>query len=272
MEGWEKEMTNYMGVLGRSYLEMKNTKAKDPNIDARALATNRFHLGLFEWWQGKEDTARELFAEAAATTLSLVERLLPDLPLDHATSYAEPAELGAMAAALAGQEQVAKKLFAHAELFATGLVTNDESTPESALDALDKPNAILPYIRSYSLIRLGRLSGFKAFIHTVPLADAREATPVWTRTDIHHALDTANVCFELWRSRRGGLDPLKKKKFEPLLRALVACLAPSAREPERLAARKALHAYQNAIRDLANFMNIYPRVLDLQAAYPHILG
>jgi hypothetical protein len=37
-------------------------------------------------------------------------------------------------------------------------------------------------------------------------------------------------------------------------------------------ARKALRAYQDAIHDLYYFAELYPRVLDLQVAYPHIFG
>ncbi len=269
---WESDKALMIGRLKESYPEPMNAGSVSPYVRAGAHAETRFKLGLWEWWDGNEATARELFAEAAATTRDLLDMMLPRVTLERATNCTQITELGALAASLSGQEQLARQLFSQAELFATGLVTGEEAEPWLYEDALDKPDVVRPYTRIYSLIRLGRLSGFKAYVYTVPLEQARKATPVWTTTDIHQALDTANLCFELWRKAgRGGMDYLKKKKFEPLLRSLVACLAPSAGEKERLAARQSLAAYQDAIHDLYYFSTIYPRVLDLQAAFPHLL-
>jgi hypothetical protein len=273
VKGWEKSMASYIALLEKSLAEeLTNTESDRPSLRAMVGAEDRLYRGLFYWWQEQEDAARQLFAESAALTETLVERWPPAVAAGNATNYARPVELGAMAASLAGQEQVARKLFSHAELFATGLVGDDGSIPADPFRALNKANVIRPYTRAYSLIRLGRLSGFKSFIYTVPLAQARKATPVWKSTDLHELLDTANLCFELWRSERGGLDSLKKKKFEPLLRALVACLSPSAGEPERAAARKALKEYEQGMHDMHYFLQIYPRVLDLRAAYPQLFG
>ncbi|HSP78429.1 MAG TPA: hypothetical protein VLQ93_07865 [Myxococcaceae bacterium] len=249
------------------------TPAVNPHFRDSAHAETRFKLGLWEWWEGNEATALELFSEAATTIRDYVDLCLPEITLERATDFTGITEMGALAASLSGQEQLARQLFAQAELFATGLITGEEPEPWLYEFALDKPDVVRPYTRAYSLIRLGRLSGFKAYVYTVPLEQARKATPVWTTTDIHQALDTANLCFELWRKAgRGGMDYLKKKKFEPLLRSLLACLSPSAGEPERLVARQALGAYQDAIHDLYYFSVIYPRVLDLRAAFPHIFA
>jgi hypothetical protein len=272
--GWEKDMVHGVDRLKKSLAELLDPEYRvaKPAIYDQALAEVRFNLAVLEWWSGNEMTARKLFAEAASDTAMLLERWLPQRTPDHYTSYVAPAQLGAMAASISGQPQLAHKLFAQTELLATGLLSSDDAAPLDHLDALDYANTVRPFVRAYCLIRLGKLSGFHSFIYTVPLERARKATPVWMRTDIHQALDTANLCYELWRSARGGEDYLKKKKFEFLLRALVACLSPGAGEQERLAARQALQAYQDSIHDLYYFFGIYPRVLDLRAAYPSIFG
>jgi hypothetical protein len=120
-----------------------------------------------------------------------VEVCLPELTLERVTNFTGITEMGALAASLSGQEQLARQLFAQAELFATGLITGEEPEPWLYENALDKPNAARPYTRAYSLIRLGRLSGFKAYVYTVPLEQARKATPVWTTTDIHQEVAPA---------------------------------------------------------------------------------
>jgi hypothetical protein len=274
-EGWERDMAMSVGRLRESLTTTKppSPTDKEVNLISRDIgfAETRYHLGLFEWWAGQEAMARELLAVAATTIEALLERWLPTRPLDHYTSYALEAHMGAMAASIVGLQPLARKLFAQAELLATGLLTEDTTPPLSYLDALDHASVIRPYTRLYSLIRLGRLSGFHAFIYTVPLEQARKATPVWKRTTVLEALDTADLCHELWRRER-RMDYTKQKKLSALLRALVACLSPGAGEPERLAARKALQAYQDSIHDLFHFQEIYPRVLDLRAAWPHLFG
>jgi hypothetical protein len=274
VSGWESDAACSTERLRKSLRELldPNYTVSNPILYEGAVIEVRFNLALFEWWQGNESVARKLFAEAATATAKHLDRWLPTRTESQYTNYAQSTQLGAMAASLSGQPQLAHQLFAQAELLATGLLSSDASPPASYLEALDCANVQRPYIRAYCLLRLGRLSGFHSFLYSVPLAQARKATPLWQSTDIPHLLDTANLCFELWRSQRCGLDSLKKKKFEPLLRALAACLAPNAGEPERLAARMALQSYQEGITDLHFFLEMYPRVLDLRAAYPHIFS
>ncbi len=273
-DGWEKDMNNYIENLKESHARLTdpNNPTERPAMRDRALAGNRFDLGVFEAWRKNEAAARELFAEAAERADALLKRWLPVVPEDHYTTYVDAAQFGAMAASLSGQPQLAHQLFAQAELLATGLRSSDAAPPASYLEALDFANVQRPYIRAYCLLRLGRLSGFHSFIYSVPLEQAREATPLWLSTDLPHLLDTANLCFELWRSQRRGLDSLKQKKLEPLLRALSASLSPNAGQPEHLAARQALLSYQEAITDLHFFLEMYPRVLDLRSAYPHLFA
>jgi hypothetical protein len=271
VEGFERDMARGLESSRRSLAELlePGVEIVNPILYEGALSSSRFILGLKEWWFGNEATARELFSEAAkAAEAFLARRRSRSSP---GADSAELAQHGAIAASLSGQPELARELFAQAELLATACVTNDATPPDSYLEALDHPSAIRPYIRAYCLIRLGRLSGVNAFIYTVQLEQAREATPIWKSADIHELLDTAHLCHEMWRAERRE-DYVKEKKLAPLLRALVACLSPGAGEPERLAARKALQAYQDAIHDLYYFNEIYPRVLDLRAAYPHIFG
>ena len=273
-DGWETDIALCVSRLRQSLdrLPISTGKQLDQIYRDVSFASCRFQLGAYEWWQGNEGLARELWAASAAATEALLERWLPTESEEFYTYYAEPAQRGAMAASMAGQSELARKLFSRAELLATGLLAEDSTAPVNPLDALDHPNAQRPYIRVYCLLRLGRLSGFNGYVYTVPLEKARNATPVWRSLGIPQALDTAHFCFELWRHKRSGLDSLKKKRFEPLLRALAACLSPGAGDPERLAARKALQAYHDAIHDLHLFFEMYPRVVDLQVAYPHLFG
>jgi hypothetical protein len=274
VKGWEVEMADCIQHLRESLVRAPSPTAKRADLILRdgAFVSTRLHLGLFEWWLGNETVARELFAEAATGTEALLARWLPQCEEDYYTAYVDPAQMGAMAASLAGNQSLAQKLFAQTELLATALLSSDETAPGNYYRALDYMSGSKPYIRAWCLIRLGRFSGFHGYRYTVPLAQARKAAPVWQRMDIHQLLDTANFCYELWRPKRGGEDYLKQKKFEPLLRALVACLSPGAGEPERLAARKALQSYQDSIHDMYYFYEIYPRVLDMRAAWPHLFG
>ena len=272
--GWEKDMALIYSRLQEGLNDPPIVSGKEINIilSDMSYSSNRFHLALFEWWLGNEAAARELFSMAATHTEKVLQRWLPTRPPSHYSSYAEFAQHGAMAASIVGMQPLAHKLFAQAELLATGLLSDDSTPPDNYLNAVDHIGNVRPYTRIYNLLRLGRLSGFHAFIYTVPLEQARRAAPVWKLTDVHEALEAANFCWELWRRERRGLDWLKQKKFEPLLRALIACLSPGAGEAEHATARRALQAYQDSIHDLHYFKIIYPFVLDLRAAWPHIFA
>ena len=271
--GWMEDMSRSLRNLREALVDSPEslTERRDLILSDCSFASTRFRLGLYETWLDNRQEARILFAEAARATKALLAYWLPTV-IDTHTNYTRPAEIGAMAASLAGDTQLARELYSQAELLATDLVANDATAPYNYFTALDHITGSRPFIRAWCLIRLGRFSGFNGYHFTVPLERARKAAPVWGPSDIHQLLHTARLCFDLWRPQRGGDDYLKLKKFEPLLHSLVACLSPSAGERERLAARKALQSYQDSIHDLYYFYEIYPRVLDLQAAYPHIFG
>ena len=71
------------------------------------------------------------------------------------------------------------------------------------------------------------------------------------------------ICLELGRGQRPKDYP-SEQGLVPLLRALVAALqgGPGGE------ARKAIEAYEQGIRDMADFRAIYPLLLDLRAAHP----
>jgi hypothetical protein len=121
---------------------------------------------------------------------------------------------------------------------------------------------IHPLSRVYSLIRLGRLSGFHGLIF--PEASSDEA--VWVQTDIHGLLETAEHCLAIGR-REGHEVFASETRLIPLLRALVAVLEGRGPAEE---ARKALVTYERSIRDMAGFYYIYPVTLDLKAAFPAV--
>src|SRR5688572_25346752 len=81
-ERWERDKAMVIGRLKESSSRMMTPEVKNPYLHARAYASNRFHMGLWEWWEGNEATARELFAEAAATIDACMEQRRLNLPLD----------------------------------------------------------------------------------------------------------------------------------------------------------------------------------------------
>ncbi|WP_309893790.1 hypothetical protein [Archangium sp.] len=190
-----------------------------------------------------------------------MERDVPALTSERASNYAWLAWTAALAAALSGQEALAPTFFSYTERFSTGLVTGHEERPADPGAVLDSM-ALYPLYRIYSLIRLGRLSGFPGLI----FPDASSDETVWVQTDIHGLIETAERCLAIGR-REGRKGFASEKGLPPLLRALVAVL--EGRGAVEVA-RKALVTYERSIRGMSDFRHIYPVVLDLKAAFPTV--
>ena len=147
-----------------------------------------------------------------------MERELPALTSERAPNYARLSRKAALAAALSGQESLARTFFSYTERFSPGLVTGHEERPVDP-GAVLGPMGLLPLSRAYSLIRLCRLSGFPGLIYP----DAITAETVWVRTDIHGLMATAERCLAIGR-REGYQVFASETRLIPLLRALVAVL------------------------------------------------
>jgi hypothetical protein len=83
------------------------------------------------------------------------------------------------------------------EGFSSGLVTGLEEKPADPDSILD-PIARHPLARAYTLVRLGRLSGFKGLIFP-----EGEREPVWTLTDVNGVLVLPPTLYEGKRPRFG---------------------------------------------------------------------
>ncbi|WP_309892413.1 hypothetical protein [Archangium sp.] len=218
-----------------------------------------FSLGLYHHWQGEEEVAQTEWVQAASLAQNYIEGDLPTLTCEDAPNYARLARKASLAAALSGQASLARTFFSYTERFSTGLVTGHEERPVDPGAVLDSM-ALLPIYRVYSLIRLGRLSGF----HGLIFPDANSDEAVWARTDIHGLMATVEHCLAIGR-REGYKVFVSETKLIPLLRVLVAVLEGRGASEE---ARKALITCERGIRDMADFRRIYPVVLDLKAAFP----
>ncbi|WP_309888347.1 hypothetical protein [Archangium sp.] len=248
--------------MRKQYLDILTEPGKpDTPMRTEGLVECWFSLGLYNHWQGEEEVARADWVQAASLSQAYIERELPTLTSERASNYDRLSRKAALAAALSGQESLARTFFSHTERFSTGLVTGHEERPADPGAVLDSMG-IHPLSRVYSLIRLGRLSGFHGLIF--PEASSDEA--IWIQTDIHGLLETAEHCLAI--GRREGLKSFAiETRLIPLLRALVAVLEGRGAAEE---ARKALVTYERSIRDMAGFYYIYPVVLDLKAAFPTV--
>ncbi|HEX5750700.1 MAG TPA: hypothetical protein VFZ09_31020 [Archangium sp.] len=244
------------------------TKVAEPDKPSTPMRTEAvfeswYALGLYGHWQGEEEVARAYWARAASLAHAYLEREMPALTSERAPNYAWLARTAALASALSGQESLACIFFSHAERFSTGLVTGQEprsADPGAVLDDM----GLQPLQRVYSLIRLGRMSGFHGLIFPEPNSD--EA--IWVQTDIHGLIGTAEHCLAIGRRKR--LEVFASERgLPPLLRALVAALEGHGSQE---AAREALAAYERSIRNMADFRRIYPVVLDLKAAFPALFN
>jgi hypothetical protein len=268
MKEWEEGRARAIQNREKDYLGRQDTDGQPTPLGLRVDLENRFEVGLFRWWEGKEEEARGLFAEAAQYAQRLMERILPGCSGRDAPDWAARPQDGAIAAALSGQQELARTLFAHAARLASGLVTGQEEEPAEPTSVLHPySNSLL--IQAYSLIRLGKLSGFHALLYPVPFPEARHAQPVWKQTDIHSLLEAAET-FRMVVSAQRIPDSHNKKVIIPLLKALAACLDGKDVEESREAARKALKTCYDRIRDLVDFCDLYPLALDLELAFPHV--
>jgi len=258
---WVADVAQVMQVKQQSLANLTRPGRPDTHTRTEGLVECWFSLGLYNHWQGEEEVARANWTQAASLAQARVERDLPDLTWKRAPNYAWLARTTALAAALSDQEQLAQAFFSYTERFSTGLVTGHEERPVNPGAVLDSMG-LHPISRVYSLIRLGRLSGFHGFIF--PEANSDEA--IWTQTDIHGLIETAEHCLATG-CREGYKVFASETRLIPLLRALVAVLEGQGAAEE---ARKALVAYERSIRDMSDFRHIYPVVLDLKAAFPSV--
>ncbi len=240
----------------------------DSQVRLQAVFECQLALGLFRAWEGDGNRARAFLGAAATAARAHAERGLPGLIPERAPNYALVARDGAAAAALVGDGELARALFKYAEAFAAGLVPGAKERPAAPGAGLD-PMGVYPLTRAYSLLRLERLTGFRAWLYPAPLPEARRAQPEWSAADVDGLLRTAEVCLALGRSRQ-PTDYPSERKLLPLLRALSSCLAAPDVEPGQVAAQAALVRYLGSIRNLADFRIMYLLVLDLQAAFPQV--
>ncbi|WP_309894830.1 hypothetical protein [Archangium sp.] len=256
---WVADLEKSIQVQKEYLATLPETDLGKPDTPTRteAVFETWFALGVFNHWQGEEEVARAYWAQGASLAQAYIERDLPALTSERAPNYAWLARTAALAAALSGQESLARTLFSYTERFSTGLVTGQEERPVDPGAVLDSMG-LLPLYRVYSLIRLGRLSGF----HGLIFPDASSDEAVWVRTDIHGLIGTAEHCLAIGRRER--LIFASEQRMPPLLRALVAVLEGRESAEE---AHKALVTYERSIRDMSDFRRIYPVVLDLKAAF-----
>ncbi len=259
---WVADLTKSIQVKHQSLASLTKPGRPDTPIRTAGLVECWFSLGLYNHWQGEAEVARADWTQAASLSQAYIERDLPTLTSEDAPNYARLARKASLAAALSGQEPLARTLFSYTERFSTGLVTGQEERPTNPGAVLDLMG-LLPLYRIYSLIRLGRLSGF----HGLIFPDASSDEAVWVQTDIHGLIATAEHCLAIGR-REGREVFASEQKLIPLLRALVAVVLEGRGAAEE--ARKALVTYERSIRDLADFYYIYPVVLDLKAAFPAV--
>ncbi len=258
---WVVDVAQVMQVKQQSLTKLTRPGRPDTHMRTEGLVECWFSLGLYHHWQEEEEVARTEWTQAASLAQARVERDLPALTSERAPNYAWLARTAALAAALSGQEPLARTLFSYTERFSTGLVTGHEERPADPGAVLDFTGVLALY-RIYSLIRLGRMSGFQGLI----FSDANSEEAVWVRTDLHGLLETAERCLAIGR-RDGRQVFASETRLIPLLRALVAVLEGKGTAEE---ARKALVTYERRIRDMADFYYIYPVVLDLKAAFPTV--
>lgn len=110
-----------------------------------------------------------------------------------------------------------------------------------------------------------RLAGRAECQRDLALLDCWEGRAEQAHEQMAASIDTT---VEVARSKREPTDVWNSKKYLlPVLRTLAVCLAEPA-QPVATQAQVALAKYYSMIRNLADFPAIYPRVLDLQRAYP----
>ena len=258
---WVASLAKSIQMQHQSLEDLNRPGRPDTPMRTEAIIDCWFSLGLYHHWQEEGEEARADWIQAASLSQAYIERDLPTLTSEDAPCYVRVAKKAALAAALSGQEPLARTFFSYTERFSTGLVTGHEERPADPGAVLDSMG-LHPLSRVYSLIRLGRLSGF----HGLIFPDAGSDEAVWLQTDIHGLLETAEHCLAIGR-REGRQVFASETRLIPLLRALVAVLEGRGAAEE---ARKALVTYERSIRDMADFYFIYPVVLDLRAAFPTV--
>jgi hypothetical protein len=270
MDKWQESRARLIDLGERSLSSKMRQEWTGDLFSLRVWLDHAFDLGLCRWWEGEEENARVDFAQAASLAADLITRKLPVMNGNLTPEYAGHARNGAIAAALSRRPELAHALFEHAARFASGLVTGEEVEPAVPGEVLS-PYTNCPLIQAYSLIRLGRFSGFYALLYPVPFPEARHAKPIWKQTNIHALLEAADISRLVGRAQRIP-DDHHKKIVHPLLKALAACLDGMDVEENREVARRALKRCYDNIRDMADFRDLYPLALDLEIAFPQVFG
>lgn len=246
----------------------------DPNERTGAMVEYYWRVGQALHWEGDRSAAADAFRSGAESALHYVEWILPRLQPRLAPGLSPVTHMGAVMAALAGEKQTAHRLFTYAADLAGGLVPGRprdrsvplgdprEAHPNDILDELARH----PLIRAYSLLRLGVFEGIQALL----LPADGQGDPAWHESvDIFAILDSARACLE--RSKAEGLGTFFAERGQlPVLDELARILTGRGGSPE--AAHAALDRYWNRIRDIGDFLSIYPLVLDLQSAFPEVFG
>ena len=223
--------------------------------------------------------ARENLHLAATAYLEGVERALPGITSRRITDLSQSARDGAAAAAQVGDTALADRLWRYTEQVAAARTTAEDVAPPEDWFASADIDAIYPSARAYSLIRLGRLSGFNALRFVDPPPEVSESAdtwgpdawgPVeWGPADIDGLLVTAEICYRFGKPWRGYERP-SEKGLIPVLQALVASLRSPESAADRATAQAALKKYLGMIRHPSDLRPIYLLVLDLQRAFPHV--
>lgn len=165
----------------------------------------------------------------------------------------------------AGDASLAGQLFTWAADLAGALIPGRPGERADGYFVLDEL-AKHPLVRAYSLLRMGVWESIEALL---PSGDGA-GEPAWhPSADIFAVLNSARACLKATQTRRLGIFYTERGQV-PVLEELARNLAGRGSTPE--AARKELLRYWERIQHLGDFLGIYPLILDLQAAYPHLFG
>lgn len=266
-ERWEAEYRSSLAQHEQALAMWLDPQQPETFSRLAGQARTRLDLALLYAWKGAEEQAFAQMRASASTIIRYIEGMWPDLsPSDTCDLALE----GAMAAALVDRHDLAPTLFTYAERFAAGLVTGQEEHPSHTWIS-PAPFIGDSLVQVYSLLRLQRLSGFRAMLYPVPFPEARRIERVWTPATVEDLLATIDTTIAVARSRRDPMDLWHSRKYLiPVLHTLLASLRAPTSEAARDAAQQSLAKYYGMIRNLADFPAIYLRVLDLQKAFPHI--
>lgn len=201
-ERWERERADALTRHEQALQQWLDPARAETPLRLAGWAGCQRDLALLSCWEGRAEQAHEQMAASVETTLRCIELAWPTLD---STDYCGLALDGAMAASLVGQDDHATTLFTYAARFASGLVTEDDQRPARRWVSL-APFIDDAIVQAYSLLRLGRLSGFHATLYPAPFPEARKVAPAWAAADISRLLATIDTAVEVARSKREPAD------------------------------------------------------------------